>query len=50
MAELTKRQKDTMKRHAEHHTKKHIKFMNAKMRAGMTFTNAHKLAMKKVGK
>ncbi len=50
MAELTKRQKDTMKKHSVHHTKKHMMFMSNKMKGGMSFTAAHKLAMKKVGK
>ena len=50
MAELTKRQKETMKKHSVHHTKKHMKFMSTKMKQGMSFTNAHKLAIKKVGK
>ena len=48
--ELTKRQQATMKRHSEHHTKKHMEFMTKKMMDGSTFTQAHKLAMKKVGK
>ena len=48
--QLTKRQKATMKRHSEHHTKKHMDFMTKKMMDGSTFTQAHKLAMKKVGK
>tara|TARA_B100001059_G_C17832493_1_gene585653 strand:- start:1230 stop:1382 length:153 start_codon:yes stop_codon:yes gene_type:complete len=49
MAELTEKQKNTMKKHSVHHTKKHMKFMNNKMKQGMSFTKAHKLAMKKVG-
>ena len=50
MSSLTKRQQDTMKRHAKHHTKKHIKYMYNSMNRGATFTQAHKRAMKAVGK
>jgi hypothetical protein len=47
---LTKRQKEALKKHGKHHTLKHIASMKKKMLAGKTFTEAHKLAMKKVGK
>tara|TARA_S200002703_G_C3727262_1_gene223472 strand:- start:657 stop:806 length:150 start_codon:yes stop_codon:yes gene_type:complete len=47
---LTKRQEATLKRHSEHHTKKHMTEMRKMMSAGKTFTAAHKAAMKKVGK
>jgi hypothetical protein len=47
---LTKRQTNTLRRHSRHHTKKHMKFMRAQMRKGKTFTQAHRLAMKKVGR
>jgi len=47
---LTKRQKDTLSRHKKHHTAKHMAFMRKEMNKGKTFTQAHKLAMKKVGK
>jgi hypothetical protein len=50
MAELTKRQKDTLKKHSFHHTKKHMAEMRKLMRGGKTFTQAHRSAMKKVGK
>jgi hypothetical protein len=48
--ELTKRQKDTMAKHKVHHTAKHMKVMKEEMLKGKTFTAAHKIAMKKVGK
>tara|TARA_R100001086_G_scaffold233946_1_gene155876 strand:+ start:593 stop:790 length:198 start_codon:yes stop_codon:yes gene_type:complete len=48
--ELTQRQKDTLKRHSKHHTKKHIAEMTRLMKQGKTFTEGHKIAMKKVGK
>ncbi len=47
---LTKRQTDTLKKHSVHHTPKHMAFMRKQMRQGVTFTQAHKDAMKKVGK
>ena len=50
MNELTKRQKDTLKRHKKHHTNKHMAMMKKAMRNGKTFGQAHKMAMKKVGR
>ena len=47
---LTTRQKNKLKEHSSHHTKKHIEFMKRRMRAGDSFTQAHKKAQKKVGK
>tara|TARA_B100001109_G_C18741541_1_gene416850 strand:+ start:351 stop:518 length:168 start_codon:yes stop_codon:yes gene_type:complete len=47
---LTNRQKAAMERHAEHHTQKHMAEMRRLMRSGKTFTEAHKMAMKKVGR
>ena len=49
MSELTKRQAETLKRHAKHHTLKHMKQMKKDMRKGMSFTKAHKNALKIVG-
>ena len=47
---LTKRQEDTLKRHSVPHTKKHMSTMRKLMSEGKTFTESHKMAMKKVGK
>ena len=47
---LTKRQKETLAKHKLHHTAKHMAFMRKEMNKGKTFTQSHKLAMKKVGK
>ena len=47
---LTDRQKDTLKKHKKHHTKKHMDLMIKLMKEGKTFTDAHNIAMKKVGK
>ena len=49
-SQLTQRQKDSLKRHSKHHTKKHIAEMTKMMKAGKTFGESHKIAMKKVGK
>tara|TARA_Y100001938_G_scaffold144798_1_gene220178 strand:- start:2507 stop:2683 length:177 start_codon:yes stop_codon:yes gene_type:complete len=47
---LTSRQEAALKKHSAHHTKKHMSEMRKSMRAGSTFSAAHKKAMKKVGK
>tara|TARA_R100001594_G_scaffold36783_1_gene66621 strand:- start:144 stop:320 length:177 start_codon:yes stop_codon:yes gene_type:complete len=47
---LKKRQEEAMKKHSKHHSKKHMDLMKQLMRDGKTFTEAHKLAIKKVGK
>ncbi len=48
--DLTKRQKDTLKRHSVHHTSKHMTEMVKLMRSGKSFGQAHKQTMKKIGK
>lgn len=51
MAELTKRQKATMKKHSKHHSARHMRLMTSLMvKDGQTFSQAHKAAQKKVGK
>ena len=49
---LTTRQKNTLAKHqkAHGHTKAHMDFMKRKMREGMSFTEAHRLSMRKKGK
>jgi hypothetical protein len=49
MTGLTNRQKTAMRRHKTHHTAKHLKQMVTSMKRGKTFTQSHKIAMKKVG-
>jgi len=44
---LTIRQKNLLKKHSEHHSDKHMEFMKRRMRAGDTFTQAHKKAQAK---
>ncbi len=48
--ELTQRQMDALKRHSEHHTKKHIAMMTKLMKEGKSFSESHKMTMKKLGK
>jgi len=52
MKTLTKRQKDALARHKKkgNHTRKHMEEMKSLMLKGKTFTEAHNLTMKKVGK
>tara|TARA_B100001094_G_C18194058_1_gene809335 strand:- start:1941 stop:2156 length:216 start_codon:yes stop_codon:yes gene_type:complete len=50
MAELTKKQKELLAKHSKHHTKKHMDSMKRQMRMGKTFTQAHMIAIKNVGK
>ena len=45
-AKLTEQQNKTMEKHKKHHSKKHM----VAMAKGISFTNAHKKAMKSVGK
>ena len=47
---LTTRQKKQVSEHSVHHTNKHMEFMKRRMRAGDTFTQAHKKAQAMVGK
>lgn len=47
---LTQKQKDMLKKHQTHHTKKHMDFMKEQMKKGDSFTTAHNKALKKVGK
>ena len=49
---LTTRQKNTLAKHqkAHGHTKAHMDFMKRKMRECVSFTEAHRLAMRRKGK
>ena len=47
---LNKRQIGAMKKHARHHTQKHLRSMVTSMKRGKTFTQSHIIAMKKFGK
>ena len=50
MGKITKRQHDTMLRHAEHHSFAHIRKKLDDMEKGMTFSAAHKAATASIGK
>jgi len=47
---VTSRQQAALKRHSSHHTAKHMSEMRKMMKSGKTFGEAHKAAMKKVGR
>ena len=49
ISKLTKSQQTTMKRHAKHHTKRHLEYMKNSMRRGTSFSKAHQNAQKMVG-
>ena len=40
---------EQMKKHAKHHSDKHMNVMKKEIKKGDTFTKAHKTAMNKVG-
>jgi len=43
---LSKNQKDTLKKHSKHHSKKHMAIMNPLMNKGKSFKVAHREALK----
>jgi|TARA_R100000773_G_C4146084_1_gene70282 hypothetical protein len=49
---LTKKQQSLLSKHSDHHSKKHMDEMKKAMtkKNPLTFSQAHKIAMKKVGK
>jgi len=47
---LSVRQKDLMKTHSKHHSKKHLDFMKKKMLEGFCFEQSHELAKKNIDK
>jgi len=50
MKTITTKQKEMLKKHSSHHSTKHMTEMRKNMKAGKTFTQAHKIAQKKIGK
>ena len=50
MAQLSLSQIRTLKKHSEHHSKKHMDMMKKLMREGKSFKAAHTAAQKEVGK
>ena len=47
---LSDRQNSALSKHSVHHSNKHMNMMASLMREGKTFTEAHNMAMSKVGK
>jgi len=46
---LNKRQMSAMARHSRHHSVKHLRAMVVAMKKGKSFTESHRIAMRKVG-
>jgi len=44
LPKLTARQESVLKKHSKHHTAKHMAMMRKEMKAGKSFTAAHKKA------
>lgn len=49
MKKFTTKQKELLKKHSSHHTRKHMEEMGEAMMQGSSFSKAHKKALKKVG-
>ena len=47
---MNERQRKALAKHSVHHTKKHMDMMKKLMKDGKTFTESHKITMKKIGK
>lgn len=47
---LSKRQKDLMKTHSQHHSKAHLDMMKDLMKDGFCFEQSHEIAQKAIGK
>ena len=47
---LTEKQNEKLKEHKKHHTAKHMTIMKRMMKKGASFTKAHNIAKKMVGK
>jgi hypothetical protein len=50
VSSLNTKQRNAMKRHSVHHTGNHLKAMVNAIKKGSTFSQSHKIAMKKAGK
>jgi len=48
--DLKPNQQKTMKKHARHHSLKHMRSMARSIKKGATFSSAHTKAMRSVGK
>tara|TARA_R100000995_G_scaffold63552_1_gene32884 strand:+ start:1274 stop:1420 length:147 start_codon:yes stop_codon:yes gene_type:complete len=47
---MTEKEKKRLNKHKAHHTKKHMRSMRMLMKEGTSFTQAHNMTMKKIGK
>tara|TARA_Y100000592_G_scaffold99048_1_gene173842 strand:- start:749 stop:964 length:216 start_codon:yes stop_codon:yes gene_type:complete len=47
---MTQNQKDKLKEHSKHHSAKHMSIMRKMMKGGTSFSKAHTVAKKMVGK
>ena len=47
---LTKQQTETLRKHATHHSKKHMTAMDRDIKKGKSFAEAHRIAKRRVGK
>ena len=47
---MTDKDKERLKEHSVHHSKKHMEVMRKLMKQGKSFAQAHKTAMTSVGK
>ena len=47
---MTDKDKERLKEHSVHHSKKHMEVMRKLMKQGKSFAQAHKMAMTSVGK
>ena len=47
---LTQRQLNALKKHKIHHTAGHMAMMKKLMRSGKTFTESHRITMRRFGK
>jgi hypothetical protein len=47
---LSKRQKDLMNTHSNHHSKEHLEMMTSLMKKGFCFEQSHEIAQKAIGK
>ena len=50
LRKLTQAEKDKLKAHSAHHSKRHLASMRMNMMRGKSFAEAHHLAQKKIGK
>lgn len=47
---ISKANMTKLRRHSSHHTKKHMSVMRRHMRAGKSFAQSHRMAIRRVGK